>query len=182
MLGTIKGMGEGAGGMAAGFVLIVLFVGLVVLAAGWDLASYTIPNRLTLSIAIAFAGFAFCSRMPLAAVGIHLLAGTGGLVFGIALFALRFVGGGDAKLFAAVSLWFGFPDLLPFALIASIFGGGLTLILLSFRRLPVPAALRGAAWLMRLHDERQGIPYGVALAAGALVVLPHTEILGLVAG
>jgi Flp pilus assembly protein protease CpaA len=29
---------------------------------------------------------------------------------------------------------------------------------------------------LRLHDARSGIPYGVALAAGAFAVLPHSEI------
>ena len=44
------------------------------------------------------------------------------------------------------------------------------------RQLPLPAMLAGQAWIVRLHDAKGGIPYGVALAAGAFVILPQTEI------
>ena len=44
------------------------------------------------------------------------------------------------------------------------------------RHMPLPAALTGQAWILRLHDAKGGIPYGVALAAGAFLILPQTEI------
>ena len=56
----------------------------------------------------------------------------------------------------------------------------LALTVLMARRLPLPAALHNQAWLMRLYDGRKGIPYGVALTAGALYLLPHAEIFGVV--
>jgi prepilin peptidase CpaA len=37
-------------------------------------------------------------------------------------------------------------------------------------------------WLVKLHDARSGIPYGVALAAGAFFLLPSTEVFRLAAG
>jgi prepilin peptidase CpaA len=46
----------------------------------------------------------------------------------------------------------------------------------------MPASFAGHGWLMRLHDPKSGIPYGVALATGALVILPHTDIFRLAAG
>jgi prepilin peptidase CpaA len=157
---------------------LVLFIvpALLALAAAWDLASYTIPNFLSLALIVAFAIFALLAGMPLASAGWHGLAGLIGLGAGFTLFALGYIGGGDAKLFAAVTLWLGFGNLLEFALIASLFGGGLALALISLRSVPLPAMLTGQSWIVRLHDRRAGIPYGVALAAGALVVLPHTEI------
>lgn len=157
---------------------LVLFVvpALLALAAGWDLASYTIPNAFSLVLIAAFVLFALLAGMSPAQAGWHGLAGAIGLGVGFALFALGHVGGGDAKLFAAIALWLGFDNLIEFALIASLFGGALALALISLRRLPLPAALAGRSWLARLHERRAGIPYGVALAAGALVVLPHTEI------
>jgi len=157
---------------------IVLFAvpALLALAAGWDLASFTIPNVLSLVLIALFAAFVATAGMPLAAVGWHGLAGAVGLLVGFTLFAFGFVGGGDAKLFAGVALWLGFGSLLDFALAASLFGGGLALALLSLRSIPLPATLAGQSWLIRLHDEKSGIPYGVALSAGALVVLPHTDV------
>lgn len=157
---------------------LVLFVvpALLALAAGWDLASFTIPNVLSLVMIASFVLFAVIVRMTLADAGWHALAGAIGLACGFTLFALGYIGGGDAKLFAAIALWLGFGNLLEFALIASLFGGALALALMSLRSLPLPAVLAGRSWLVRLHDRAAGIPYGVALAAGALVVLPHTEI------
>jgi prepilin peptidase CpaA len=148
---------------------------LLAAAAGWDLASYTIPNVLPVLIVAAFTAFAFATGMPAGAAGMHALAGVLALAAGFTLFALGYVGGGDAKLFGAIVLWLGFHDLLDFAFLVSLFGGGLALLLLSVRRWPMPAALMGQAWLVRLHDDRSGIPYGIALAAGALVLLPHTD-------
>ena len=157
-------------------LVVAVLPALLAAAAGWDLASYTIPNALQIALIAAFAVFALASGLPAAAIGIHLLAGLMALLLGFALFAGGFIGGGDAKLFAATALWFGFWDLAQFALMASILGGALTLALLGLRRLPLPARLASQAWVARLHDARSAVPYGVALAAGALLVLPHTEL------
>jgi prepilin peptidase CpaA len=148
-------------------LLILAFVpALLAAAAMWDLVSFTIPNVLSLALI----------GLGLPQVGLHLLAGFAGLVLGFGFFAAGWIGGGDAKLFAAVSLWLGFSDLLPYALIASVFGGLLTLGLLAARQWPLPARLARQAWLLRLHDAHAGVPYGVALALGAFVLLPHTQI------
>ncbi|HEX4079680.1 MAG TPA: prepilin peptidase [Rhizomicrobium sp.] len=158
------------------FLVLVLVPAVLIAAAGWDLASFTIPNFLQAVLIAGFALFALASGMPLAALGWHLLAAFIGLAIGFTLFALGFVGGGDAKLFACVALWFGIPDLIDYALIASVFGGVLTLVMLGFRQLPLPRPLTGQGWLMRLHDQKAGIPYGVALATGAFAVFPYTDI------
>ncbi|MDB5563472.1 MAG: peptidase, partial [Tardiphaga sp.] len=51
----------------------------------------------------------------------------------------------------------------------------LTLFLLQFRQWPLPYALGSQAWLLKLHHKETGIPYGIALALGALVVYQETE-------
>ena len=61
------------------------------------------------------------------------------------------------------------------ALPISLFGGALTLLLLQFRQWPLPYPFAGQVWLTRLHAKESGIPYGIALAIGALVVYPETE-------
>ncbi|MGB8366537.1 MAG: prepilin peptidase [Rhizomicrobium sp.] len=162
--------------MIAEFLVIAALPALLVAAAGWDIASYTIPNFLSAALIGAFAVFVLAAGMAPAAIGWHLLAGFIGFVVGFTVFALGYVGGGDAKLFACVALWFGLRDLSQYALIASVFGGMLTLGLLSFRKLPLPALFGRQGWLMRLHDEKAGIPYGAALAAGAFAVLPYTDV------
>jgi prepilin peptidase CpaA len=162
---------------------LVLFAlpALLAAAAGWDLASFTIPNLLQCALVTAFAVFAVATGLGVSAVGFHLLAGVAGLAIGFALFAFGYIGGGDAKLFAAILLWLGFSDVLPYALFASLFGGALTLGIVLLRQLPLPSLLARQAWLVRLHDDKSGIPYGVALALGAFWILPQSEIFRLAA-
>src|SRR3569832_2453655 len=158
--------------------LLVVFVmpALLAAAAGWDLASYTIPNVLSLALVGAFAVFAFAIGMTPGTIGMHLLAGILALAVGFTLFALGYVGGGDAKLFGAIVLWLGFRNLLDFAFLVSVFGGALALLLLSLRRWPLPAALMGQSWLVRFHDSRSGIPYGIAHTTNTHKQQPHTDI------
>lgn len=165
----------------AELLVVILLPVLLAASAGWDLASFTIPNFLTLTLLAAFALFAIAAGLSLPAIGWHLFAGSVGLVLGFTLFALGWIGGGDAKLFAAMVLWLGFKDLLAYALVASVFGGALTIALLLLRQCPLPAILARQGWILRLHDAGSGIPYGVALAAAAFFLLPSTEIFHLAA-
>ncbi len=162
--------------MLAEVLVLVVFPLLLVMAAGWDIASFTIPNFLQLALIASFAAFVVAAGMAPAAIGSHLLAGFLGLAAGFTLFALGYIGGGDAKLFACIALWLGFHNLPEFALLASIMGGALTLTLLSIRRMPLPAWLTHQHWILRLHEARGAIPYGVALAAGAFLILPQADI------
>jgi len=167
--------------MAAEILVMVVLPLLLLAAAVCDLASFTIPNRLSFALAASFILFPALAHLPMSMVAAHLGAGLAGLAVGFGLFAMGYIGGGDAKLFAGVALWLGFQDLAPYALAASILGGLLTLTILGLRQLPLPAIAARQGWILRLHGERSGIPYGVALAAGAFVILPHTEIFRLAA-
>jgi prepilin peptidase CpaA len=167
--------------MIASWLPLAPLVVLLILAAGWDVASFTIPNFIQVALLLAFLVFVIVPGIPVSAIGWHLLAGGAGLAAGFTLFALGYIGGGDAKLFACVALWLGFRDLPAYALIACVLGGGLSLGILAFRKFPLPLFLTRQEWLLRLHDRRQGVPYGVALAAGLFLILPQTEVFRLVA-
>jgi hypothetical protein len=105
--------------MSAFLVMMVLPL-LLALAAGWDLASYTIPNLLPVGIAAAFLIFAVLSGLPGAAWGAHLAAGAVALVAGFAFFAAGWIGGGDGQIFGAAALWVGFGGLLSYALVGAL--------------------------------------------------------------
>ena len=167
--------------MAAEFLVLFVFPLLLILAAGWDITSYTIPNFLQVALIVAFAAFVLATGMASQSIATHLLAGLVGLAIGFTLFSLGLIGGGDAKLFASIALWLGFHNLAEYALLSSIFGGALTLALLGARRLPLPQALNGQSWILKLHEARGAIPYGVALSAGAFFLLPQAEIFRLAA-
>jgi prepilin peptidase CpaA len=87
---------------------------------------------------------------------------------------MGWIGGGDAKLAAATALWLGFDFLPSYLIYASLFGGALTLALLQFRKWPLPAMLAEQDWVVRLHRDDTGVPYGIALAAAALAIYPDT--------
>jgi prepilin peptidase CpaA len=152
-----------------------LFPAMMAFAAASDLFTMTISNRVSLLLAGGFLVLAVASGMGPTDILMH--AGAGALVLAIAFlcFAMGWVGGGDAKIAAAAALWFGFAHLMNYLLYASLFGGALTLLLIQFRQWPLPYALAGQPWLMRLHAKESGIPYGIALAIGALMIYPETE-------
>lgn len=154
---------------------LLLFPALMAFAAASDLFTMTISNRVSLALAAGFVVLAFASGMGTPQILMHLAAGAAVLVVAFGCFAFGWIGGGDAKVAAGAALWFGFSHLLNYLLYASLFGGALTLLLLQFRQWPLPYALAGQPWLLKLHAKDSGIPYGIALAIGALVVYPETD-------
>ncbi|MBZ9938513.1 prepilin peptidase [Mesorhizobium sp. BR1-1-16] len=151
----------------------------VVAAAFSDLVTMTIPNRLSAALALIFPFAALAVGMPLAVFGMHIVAGLLVLGVGIIMFSRGWIGGGDAKLAAAIALWLGFDQLLVFFVYASLFGGMLTLGILAFRSRMVPAFALRQEWLMRLHDRDAGVPYGIAIAAGAMMIYAETPFMAL---
>ena len=154
---------------------LMLFPALMAFAAVSDLLTMTISNRISLALVAGFLALALLGGMGLYDFALHVAAGATVLVVAFGCFTMGWVGGGDAKVAAAAGLWFGFGHLMNYLLYASLFGGVLTLLLLQFRQWPLPYALSGQTWLIRLHAKESGIPYGIALAIGALMIYPETE-------
>jgi len=161
--------------MILDIVRLLLFPALMAFAAASDLFTMTISNRVSLALAAGFLVLALLSGMAFNDILSHIGAGATVLAVAFACFAMGWVGGGDAKVAAAAALWFGFGHLLNYLVYASLFGGALTLLLLQFRQWPLPYPLAGQTWLIRLHAKESGIPYGIALAIGALMIYPETE-------
>ena len=153
---------------------LLLFPALMVLAASSDLLTMTISNRLSLALAGSFFPLTIVIGMSLPAIGMHLAAAALVLAVCFGFFSMGWMGGGDAKLAAVTALWFGFDYLLDYLIYAALFGGALTLLLIQFRKLPLPEALARQSWILRLHETGGGVPYGIALAAAALTVYPKT--------
>ena len=161
--------------MILDLVRLLLFPALMAFAAASDLFTMTISNRVSLALGAGFLVLAATTGMAPAEILSHVGAGALVLVVAFVCFAMGWVGGGDAKVAAAAGLWFGFGHLMEYLLYASVFGGALTLLLLQFRQWPLPYMFTGQAWLLRLHAKESGIPYGIALAIGALMIYPDTE-------
>lgn len=160
--------------MFADIVRFLLFPAMMAFAASTDLFTMKIPNRVPLILACGFCVLAAFDGMSIAEIGSHLAAGSLVLAVCFAFFSRGWIGGGDAKLAAATALWLGWSQLYEYLLYASLLGGALTLLLLEFRKRLLPAVLANQAWLARLHEPNGGVPYGIALAAAALLVYPST--------
>ena len=153
---------------------LLIFPALMAFAASSDLFTMTISNRITLILVAGFFALALMVGMSAHDILSHVGAAVTVLAVTFVFFARGWIGGGDAKLAAATALWLGFEHLMPYVLYASLFGGVLTLLMIRFRLIPLPAMLAQHEWAKRLHRLDGGVPYGIALAASALMIYPDT--------
>ncbi len=156
-------------------ISLTLFPAMMAFAASSDLLTMTIANRVSLALVAGFVILAAMSGMSGADMATHAGAAGAVLVVAFICFARGWIGGGDAKLAAATALWLGFSHLFDYLVYASLLGGALTLMIVQFRHMPLPQLLAGRDWAERLHRQGGGVPYGIALAAAALLVYPQTE-------
>ena len=155
---------------------LLFFPALMVFAAISDLLTMTISNRISIALAVLFIAMAFAWGLPATQILWHLACGAAMLLFAFGLFTRGWIGGGDAKLAAAIAIWLGFDHLGDYALSASLLGGVLTVSIIVLRKWPLPGVLLAHQWATRLHEPGTGIPYGIALASAGLLLYPETAI------
>ena len=154
--------------------VLTILPGAVAFAAAMDLLTMKIPNRIPAVMVLAFFPLALLAGLDAWAMADHVAAGLLMLLLGVLLFIPGWFGGGDAKLMAAIALWIGPENLFPYMLYVALAGAMIATLFSSVRSVPLPRIFLGEAWALRLHRVDSGIPYGIALAAGALLVYPHT--------
>ncbi len=157
------------------YLLLLAFPAIMAYAAAMDLLTMRISNRISIALVAAFFIAAPLAGLSLNDIASHAAAGSVVLVAAMILFALGGFGGGDGKLLAAASLWIGFEGLVMFLAFVAIAGGVLAVAILFYRRVPAIEALPIPEWALKLHKQGTGIPYGIAIAAGALLVYPQTS-------
>ncbi len=155
-------------------ILMSLFPFLVIAAAISDVFTMKIPNWLNLAIAALMVPAALIAGMSGHDLMWNGAAGAVMLAVGFALFATNCIGGGDAKLFAAASLWIGWDQLLPFAVYTTVAGGGLAIVMKAWQMVRFEHEVRDATWLKQVIRADLDLPYGVAIAAGAMIAYPTT--------
>jgi prepilin peptidase CpaA len=165
------------------FLLLLILPALVILGGMSDATRFKIPNWISGVAVLTFSPVALIAGAPLGVIGAHLGIGAAGLALAMGMWSLGWIGGGDAKLFAASSLWLGWPAVGLFALVTALAGGALSVALLNLRsgwmRAIVPA---GPAWIERLREPGGKAPYGVAIAIGALAAFPTSDLVRLAIG
>lgn len=161
--------------MLASAICLVFPIAMAFAAAN-DLFTMRIPNAISGVLIAGFAVAGLLSGMTWQDYGLHFAVGTAALAATFALFAFNLFGGGDAKLLAAGALWMGPEHILAFLVYTALFGGVLSVVVLSYRRFIPAGAFEMPDWAARLHSPGGAIPYGIAIAASALFVFPQTEI------
>ncbi len=161
--------------------LAILPVALLIAAAN-DLHEFKIPNWISILLIATFPLAVISTGAPLSLLWQGLLLGAGMLVICFSLFALNVFGGGDAKLLAAASMWFGFAAQLEFILVTAFAGGILAIFILMFRKSPILPIYARMGWVMNVHQSEKGMPYGVAIAIGGLWAYPSTFLFQIIFG
>jgi prepilin peptidase CpaA len=157
---------------------------LVVIAAGWDLATRRIPNVLTFGAALA-AFFVHGYVAGWSGLGASLAGWAVGVAFFLPFFALSGMGAGDVKLLAAVGAWIGAATTVWVALYSSIAGGVMALVVAAFSGYLMQAytnlfgllmhwrvaGIRPAPELMLSTHQGPRLAYAVPMLAGLMVTL-----------
>ncbi len=154
---------------------VVLACMILLFAALHDIGTRTIPNWISVGVAVLGAVVRGCQHDLLAGLASSLL------VFATAAFLWRrgWMGGGDVKLLGACALLVAPRDACGFVILVALSGGGLALLYLLMARLvpsprrPLPKTLfrrllRVEQWRI---SHRFALPYGVAIVAGGVATL-----------
>ncbi len=175
------------------FNSIPLIVGSIfILAAILDFLYYRLPNKLFYVIFYLFPIYIILSFK------FHLMSNylvfVGSILIGFALFSATIIGGGDAKLLAAVSLWIGWNNLVPFMLWMLIFGGAISCFYLIFPKAIYHITARTRDFIQKQAllkksirflvsdvdviegevlslQQKRMIPYGISIAGAGLIIL-----------
>lgn len=155
-------------------MLLAILPALAIVAGLKDLTSMKIPNWISGLLILSFFPTAFVSGLDAMTVAAHVGIALAALMVGAGMFALRWIGGGDAKLIAAACLWLGVSGSGMFLLWTGVMGGLFCLVLMfaRFHARPYVGAFPG--WAAKLLEPRGDIPYGVAIAAGVLLAYPDS--------
>ena len=140
-------------------MLLVGLAAILVIAAAIDVRTFTISNKLNLTVALLAPLYWLSVALPLwPDVGMQLAVGA--MVFTVfaGAFYAGMMGGGDVKLAAALALWFSPQSTIKFLVLTSLAGGVLTLGVLAWHR-------------TKRREGRPEVPYGVAIAFGGLAIL-----------
>ena len=148
-------------------LLLGLLAIILVLAAVIDVRTFTISNWLNAAVALLAPLYWWSIGLPLwpdAAIQLAMAAGV--FIVLAVTFYMGMMGGGDVKLAAAIALWFKPMTTVKFLVIMSIAGGLLTVIVLLIHKYRGKPPVSGDS-----EPARPEVPYGVAIAVGALWIL-----------
>ncbi len=161
--------------MFLAFIIVVIFASAMFIAAFKDATTMTIPNWISLALTASFFVVIPFVWPGWPDFGTHILVGLAFFLGGFAMFAFGWLGGGDAKLMAATGLWWQWADATVYVLNTTLIGAAIALGLIIGRKF-IPVRILTAPWAYKMFKDEKKMPYGLALAAGALITLPQSQI------
>ncbi|MBA3813219.1 MAG: prepilin peptidase [Alphaproteobacteria bacterium] len=176
------------------FIIISLLIIIHILIGVYDFSFYRIPNLFLGVLVVLYAFFApiyLDSHAILSALLVFAVT----MAVGYCLYALKVIGAGDAKYIAVTSLWFGVHGIVPLLFLISLAGGILAVLYLVFK--DHIGHLSDRIWLKIQKTEEnypklqnvwigsgtgpekgkrenigsRMVPYGIAIAAGSIIML-----------
>jgi prepilin peptidase CpaA len=153
-------------------VVVAVAIGMFITIAYGDVRTRRIPNALAAAIAILGLARMLLADDPVAA-GHTLVASAAVFAVTFLLFWRGAFGGGDAKLISATIMLIGFHDMFDFLLLMSLCGGVLALAIITRDRLRLHRrhSAQGTIAGCSGPPMRPTVPYGVAVASAAVVML-----------
>jgi len=156
--------------------VMMAYAALLIACAATDVLTLRIPNILVGAIVALFV-FVCVVNPPPSILWAHVMPAAVAFALGAAIFFAGKMGGGDVKLLTAAVLWVGLPKLGFFLISLALYGMIAILVFSVFRRqvvgvlawtsvrighpIPTPVSL----------ETGQSIPYGVVIAAAALMMI-----------
>ncbi|WP_409432514.1 prepilin peptidase [Litorimonas sp. RW-G-Af-16] len=161
--------------MFPALILFLVFVACMLVAAFKDATTFTIPNWISLAIIAAFIAVVPFTWQGVGVLGEHVLVGLAFFAAGFTMFALGWLGGGDAKMMAATALWWTWPDAVTYIFSTTVVGLGLAVVIILGRNF-IPVRVLTSPWTHKIFKEEKNMPYGIALAAGGVITLLQSDI------
>jgi prepilin peptidase CpaA len=159
---------------SAGQLILMLFPLVMILAGAGDVMTRRIPNSLIIGIAALFLPAALVTGMPLWIMSLHVATAAVLLLFGFGLFSFGVIGGGDAKMMAAAGLWLGFPCSILFVTFSALAGGILAAAIGLWFLVTMEGGMHSAWFDKAVAPLKPSVPYGFALAVGAILATPFS--------
>ncbi len=163
---------SGSGGVGQFFLM--LFPLLMILSGAVDVMTRRIPNSLVVGTAALFLPAALVTGMPIWIMSLHVATAAVLLALGFGLFSFGVVGGGDAKMMAAAGLWLGFPCSILFITFSALAGGLLAAAMGLWFLVTMEGGMHSAWFDKAVAPLKPSVPYGFALAAGAILATPFS--------
>ncbi len=162
-------------------IITALLAGVV--AAVSDFRGMRIPNFCPLIIIvcfiISFLAVTISDQVVFAGALSHLASGAIVFSFTYMLFAFGVFGAGDSKLVTAFGFWAGLQGLPVLIFYVTIAGAVLALVALVLLRFPVSSGMSEESWIARLRARDRVVPYGIAIAFGAVAAFYHLGYFGI---